>query len=281
MRRYLVLGHKGQLGSDFCRKFDSEGRDYQGYDLDEIDISNYTQLNKLIESYKPSFILNCAAYNLVDKAEQDFENAYKANALGVKNIAHSAHEHGAFVVHYSTDYVFDGRKVEPYIEEDIPNPLNKYAETKLAGEKLIAENIENFLLFRLSWVYGTGNQNFIYKLKQWAEKNSVLKIANDEVSVPTSTKTIVDVTLASINAGLSGLYHLTNSGYASRYNWAVEILRLLDIAREIEPVSKDIFNLPALRPVFTAMNNKKISAELNLSIPNWEEALRDYLLISV
>jgi len=280
MRKYLVLGNKGQLGKEFCKIFEDDNVEYRGYDIDELDISDAQEVNTLVSSYKPSFIINCAAYNLVDKAEENYNDAFISNALGVKNIAIAAKTHGAFVVHYGTDYVFDGTKGLPYTEEDAPNPINNYARTKLEGEKLLAENTDNYLLFRVSWVFGVGQQNFIHKLKSWSENKDTLQIASDEISVPTSTKTITDITLKSIEHGLWGLYHLTNSGYASRFEWAEEILKNLDIKKNLEPVSKDIFKLPAPRPAFTALDNKKISQELNISIPTWQDALRDFLSIS-
>jgi len=183
-------------------------------------------VKELFYREKPDIVINCAAYNLVDKAEEDYITAYKTNALGVRNLAYLSNKLNAFFVHYSTDYVFDGTKENGlYTEEDTPNPLNEYGKSKLTGERWIVEETENYLLFRVSWVYGRGKQNFIYKLIQWAKNNDYLKIAYDEISVPTSTRTIVEVTLKALDNGLTGLYHLTNSGYASRYEWAKKYLK--------------------------------------------------------
>ena len=277
MIKFLVFGHKGQLGREFCEKFEKENIDYRGYDISEIDISDAGQVLAATASTKPAVILNCAAYNSVDDAENDTKTAFEVNATGVKNIALAAKRTGAFVVHYSTDYVFSGIKGKPYTEEDKPNPINKYGESKRQGEVFLEETGDNFLLLRVSWVYGKGKQNFIYKLRQWAEKQDSLKIADDEISVPTSTKTIVDITLAALKHDLRGLYHLTSSGYASRYQWAEAILKELGVNKEISPVTKDVFNLPARRPDFSAMSNDKITAELNLTIPPWQDALKKYL----
>lgn len=275
--RYLVFGHKGQLGTEFCSIFERDNILYKGYDIDGIDIGDAGQVLAAVASFKPNVIINCAAYNLVDNAEKEPELAFRVNADGVKNIAQAANRIGAFVVHYGTDYVFDGEKGSPYNEDDTPNPLNKYGESKRQGEILLEKMTDKFLLLRVSWVYGKGKQNFIYKLSQWAESQDRLKIADDEISVPTSTKTIAEFTLRALQKDLRGLFHLTNSGYASRYEWAEEILNNLGIDKEIVPVSKDIFNLPAPRPGFSAMNNGKIQTVLNVPVPAWQDALKEFM----
>ena len=276
--KVIIFGNNGQLGREFSSGFDEKNIDYKVYDLDVLDISDPEQVDRVIRSYKPHFILNCAAYNHVDNAESDYQTAYNVNALGIKNIAESAERHGAFTVHYSSDYVFDGKKNSPYAESDTVNPLNNYGKSKLEGEKLLAEMTDNYLLFRVSWVYGYGNQNFIVKLKEWASKQSEIKVSDDETSVPTSVQTIADITLSSIDNGLRGLYHLTNSGYASRFEWASEILKHYGLSNKLIPVSKDSFNLKAKRPAFSAMDNSRLSQELSISIPGWKDALSKFFV---
>lgn len=276
--KYLVLGSKGQLGKEFVKYFTKVEADYKAFDIDEIDISDKDMVFQLCQSFKPDIIINCAAYNLVDNAETNPDDAYKSNSFGVENLAIVSNEIGSYLVHYGTDYVFDGKKdTGLYTEQDEPNPLSVYAKSKYDGELKIKENTDNFLILRLSWVFGDGKQNFIYKLLQWAEKNNILKIAFDEVSVPTYTHTIVEATLKAINNQLKGLYHLTNSGYASRYEWAKYVLKKLNKKNILYPVSKDIFNLPAKRPGFSAMSNELLSNIIKIEIPFWEEAVDDYL----
>ncbi|WP_457640400.1 dTDP-4-dehydrorhamnose reductase [Persephonella sp.] len=271
--KYLILGKNGQLGQAFQKALKKENKDFLALSHQECDISDLNKVLEIFNSYKPDIVLNCAAYNLVDKAEEEYWNSYKTNALGVRNLAYASSLYNAYFVTYSTDYVFDGEKENGlYTEEDIPNPINEYGKGKLTGEKwVMEENLKKSLILRTSWVYGEGKQNFIYKLMQWAENSKYLKIAYDEVSVPTSTRTIVDVSLKAVEQGLTGLYHLTNSGYASRYEWAKKILELKGIKKFIYPVSKDIFNLPAKRPKFSAMDNGIISKKLNLEIPFWDK----------
>ena len=277
--KYLILGKNGQLGIEFVRALDQLDKNFLALSHKECDISNLNIILEIFENYKPDIVINCAAYNFVDKAETEFWEAYKTNSLGVRNLAFACEKFNSFLITYSTDYVFDGKKINGlYTEEDEANPINEYGKSKLTGEKWIFNiGYERFLIFRTSWVYGQGKQNFIYKLMQWIESNDYLKIAYDEISVPTSTKTIVKVTLKALEQGLTGLYHLTNSGYASRYEWAKKILEIKKIKKFIYPTSKDTFNLPAKRPNFSAMSNNKICKVLNIEIETWYKELEKFL----
>ena len=278
--KYLILGKNGQLGLTFCKYLDFKGKEFLALSREECDISDLKAVLEIFESYRPDIIINCAAYNYVDKAESDFFDAYRVNALGVRNLAFASNRFSCYFVTYSTDYVFDGTKETGfYTEDDIPNPLNEYGKSKLAGEKwILEEGVKDYLVFRTSWVYGEGKQNFIYKLLQWAKNKDYLKIAYDEVSVPTSTRTLVTVTLKALEQGLTGLYHLVNSGCASRYEWAKKVFELKGINKFVYPVSKEVFNLPAKRPKFSAMSNAKIIKDLAVNIKNWEEELQEFLL---
>ena len=277
--RYLVIGKNGQLGREFLRKLDEMANaEVTAVGRKECDISNLKQVLDIFSTVKPDIVVNCAAYNFVDKAEEDYVSAIKVNGLGVRNLAFASNKYRAFLVHFSTDYVFDGTKRNGlYTEEDTPNPLNEYGKSKLIGEKLLREETDNFLLFRVSWVYGDGKQNFIYKLLSWAKDREYLLISHNEVSVPTSTRTIVEITFKALDAGLKGLYHLTNSGYASRYEWAKKVLQIKGIKKVIYPVSNEVFNLAAKRPEFSAMNNNKLAKILGTEIPWWEYELERFL----
>jgi dTDP-4-dehydrorhamnose reductase len=276
--KYLVTGRNGQLARAFIRKFEARSTDFSAPDEARLDITNSANVMEAVAAYKPDVIINCAAYNLVDKAEQEREKAFAVNAAGPKNLARAAGKHKAVLVHFGSDYVFDGEKENGlYAEDDPTNPLNEYGKSKLAGEDLAGETCGNFLVFRLSWVYGDGRQNFIYKLTEWAKHNEYLKIACDEFSVPTAVDTAVDITLRSLDAGIRGRYHLTNTGFCSRYEWATFIIKQLKIQKFIRPVSMDIFNLPARRPKFSAMSNARLSDVLNINIPAWEQAVEAFL----
>jgi len=269
MISYLITGRDGQLAREFLERL---GNNATGLSHKELDIGNLETVLECLYTLKPKVIINCAAYNAVDLAEERYYEAIRTNTIGPRNLAYGAKKIGAFLVHFSTDYVFDGLKKSPYIEEDPPNPLNLYGKSKLMGEISIREESLRYLIFRVSWVFGKGRQNFIYKLLKWAEEKEIIEVSSDEVSSPTSTSTIVDITMKAISEGLTGLYHLTNSGYTSRYEWAVFILKRLGAKKSIIPVPSSKFNLPAKRPAFSAMSNERISGLLSTTIPDWQEA---------
>jgi dTDP-4-dehydrorhamnose reductase len=275
--KFLVCGHIGQLGSEFCKYFDSNGLSYQGLDINEINISDTNSVISQIKLIGPDIVINCAAYNLVDKAEDTPGDAYAVNTIGAANLALACDLQRAKLVHFSTDYVFDGAKGLPYLEEDNANPINTYGKSKLLGEKMISSILGDYLIFRLSWLYGNGKQNFITKLLELSDNQDTLKIAEDETSVPTYTGTVVWLTMKALEENLKGLYHLTSGGKASRLDWAREIFDSLSIKKEIEAVSMDYFNLAAHRPKNSAMSNVLLSSLLGVTIPDWQMDLRYFL----
>jgi dTDP-4-dehydrorhamnose reductase len=218
--KILITGAKGQLGREFQKSLENYGHEMTALDKEGLDISDPAKVKSAFSLHNPDIVLNCAAYNLVDKAEEDFDTAFRINSLGVKNLAFACKQSNAFLVHYSSDYVFDGKKENFYTEEDEPAPVNSYGKSKLLGENFLREETDDFLLFRVSWVYGEGKQNFLYKLLEWTKKMKVLKIVYDQISAPTCTRDIASLTMFALNKGLRGVYHLANSGYASRYEVA-------------------------------------------------------------
>jgi dTDP-4-dehydrorhamnose reductase len=277
--KYLITGSSGQLATSFTNRLGSRSMEFLAPDESQCDITDRACIRKLIGTYHPRVIINCAAYNQVDKAEQDRDRAFQVNSAGPRILAEEARNCGALLVHFGSDYVFDGLKQDGlYRENDPVGPLSEYGRSKLAGEQAVLEVLgDRSLVFRLSWVFGEGKQNFIVKLLEWTASQEYLRIACDEFSVPTWTETVVDVTLNALEQGVSGLYHLTNSGYCSRYEWAKAILRKKGIDKFIRPVSMDSFRLPAKRPKFSAMSNRTITDSLNIPIPAWEEAVDRFL----
>ena len=281
-KKILIAGSAGQLGSEFVRVLEKRNDyDYVAPEESDFSITDYDQVRKVVSDANPDIIINCAAYNAVDDAEDNPDIAFAVNRDAVRNLAEVCRENNIFFIHYSSDYVFDGTKMDFYVEDDEPNPLNVYGKSKLEGERAVQEILDEYLIFRLSWVFGRGKQNFLYKLSQWAEKNSVLKISADEVSVPTYTGTIVDVTLKSIERGVSGLYHLTNSGYASRYELARYYMKKKGLGNFIVPVPMETFPVKATRPGFSAMSNQKISDDSGIIIPSWEDGIDDFVSASI
>ena len=274
--RVFITGSKGQLGGAFLNRFVKNGWDYAAADVDTLDITNPDAVMDAITAYRPGLIINCAAYNLVDKAETEMEKAFAVNAEGTRHLAFAARKIEASFVHFGTDYVFNGAKGAPYTEDDEPKPLNNYGLSKLKGEEY-ARLVDNTLIFRLSWVFGLGSQNFIHKLLEWAKKPGPLRIAGDEVSVPTYTEDVVTTTMEALRVGLRGMWHMTNSGACSRYEWAKFVLKECGIEKEIQTARMADFNLSARRPDYSAMSNAALSRELGIKIPAWQEAVAGFI----
>lgn len=273
--KILLTGSSGQLAKEFIKLFVSEKIDFFAPPEDELDITKRENINKIVKKYEPTHIMNCAAFNLVDDAEEDPGKAFLVNRDAVGFLALESNEIGARFIHFSTDYVFDGQKNDLYVESDEANPVNAYAKSKYEGEqkaKLAADN----LIMRLSWVIGDGKQNFLFKLSQWARISKTLKISADEVSVPSFTFDIADAALKAVKAGLNGVYHLSNSGYASRYELAKRYIEIKNMDNVLVPVSSGSFNLKAKRPLFTPMSNKLLSSSIAIKIPCWEESLERF-----
>jgi dTDP-4-dehydrorhamnose reductase len=276
--RYLITGKDGQLARTFIKRFEERAIDFAAPDESLFDITNLELVTKVVEDWKPDVIINCAAFNFVDRAEKEKEAAFAVNALGPKNLARAAAKQRAVLVHFGSDYVFDGLKSPGlYTEGDPVHPLNEYGRSKRLGEQQVMETWERSLVLRLSWVFGEGKQNFIHKLLEWAKSKEYVSIASDEFSVPTSTDIAVDVTLKAIERELTGLYHLTSSGFCSRYEWAKLVMSVLGVKTPIKPVEMAIFDLPAKRPKFSAMSNRTLAGLLGIDIPTWEEAVTLHL----
>ena len=275
--KFLITGSNGQLAREFIRVLAAANHEVIAPSEERLDISDPHSIHEAISENKPEVIVNCAAYNLVDKAEEDFDAACSVNAKGVRNLAIASKKYNALLVHFSTDYVFDGSKEDFYTEEDTPNPINNYGKSKLLGERFVTEETDDFLLLRLSWVFGEGKQNFFYNLLKWAEKSRVLKVVCNEISVPTFTEDIAEVAMLAVANGLRGIFHLTNGGYATRYEVARYFFEKLEVDKLILPVSSDYFLTAAKRPPFSAMSNRRISEALSLRIPEWKNGVDRFI----
>ena len=276
--KILITGSKGQLAGAFIRRFEEQGHECLGRDLDTLDIADRGAVMKDIRACNPGLIINCAAYNLVDSAEQYPEAAFKTNAYGPENLALAAAETGAFLLHFGSDYIFDGAKITgPYEENDNPRPLNEYGASKLEGERLIRGTGAKHLILRVSWLFGDGNRNFIVKLLEWAKTPGTLTVAEDETSVPTYVEDVVAGAMAALKAGLEGTWHLPDTGFCSRYEWARLVFKTLNIKKQLTPGRMADFNLPARRPGFSAMSNRAISKELGITMPSWEDSVRAFI----
>lgn len=271
--KIFIAGSQGQLGEEIVRQALSRGIESFPYSHQELDITQFELVRGIIGDLKPDVIFNCAAYNNVDGAESESRMAYAVNCEGVRNLAICAKSYGAFLIHYSTDYVFDGKKHSPYLKTDITHPINTYGKSKLEGEKAVQEIFDNFLILRVSWVFGQNPKvSFPLKLLSWSKSNSTLKMVSDQTSSPTSVVDIANVTFELLKEKITGLHHFSNSGYCSRYEWAQLILDRIGWTGELTPVPSSEFPTPAQRPTFSALDNSEVSTLIGKSIPTWQEA---------
>ncbi|OOC44208.1 dTDP-4-dehydrorhamnose reductase [Thermosipho sp. 1074] len=279
--KILITGAAGQLGQDLQKLFEKEKIEYIATDFakgyKKLDITNLKDVRELVKQTKPDVIINCAAYNAVDKAEKEWKLAYNINGLAVRNLAIAASEVKAFLVHYSTDYVFDGQKGSPYTIYDSPNPLSKYGESKYLGEKLLSQFFDGYALIRTSWVFGTGNINFAKKVIEWSRKKDELRLVTDEISAPTYTVDLAKVTLEVVKEHAKGLYHVSNEGICSRYEYAKYIIEKIGWKGILKEAKQEDFNLPAERPKFSKLDNFGLKETLDIEMPHWKNAVDRFL----
>jgi len=286
--RILLLGKYGQLGWELQRTLATLGQLFS-YDFPEIDLRNQDQIHRLLRDSRPEVIINATAYTAVDKAESEEDIAMMVNADAAGLLAQEALDMDAALIHYSTDYVFDGTKSNPYVENDTPNPLGAYGRSKLAGEQAIQQTGGAYLILRTSWVYSLRRDSFVTKVLNWSRGQRQLRVVSDQVSNPTWARMLAEITsqmLARAEANpvgwlreRSGLYHLAGSGYTSRYKWAQAILKYdpksdQQIVEDLTPAATDDFPTPAKRPLFTALNCDLFTKTFKLSLPEWEVALQ-------
>ena len=281
--KILLLGKTGQLGWELNRTLLPLGA-LQVVDYPEINLADADHLRAFVHASAPDVIVNATAYTAVDRAETERDLVFAINTTGPGILAEEAKKLGAALIHYSTDYVFDGTKGSPYVESDIPHPLNVYGESKLAGEQAIQAADGNYLIFRTAWVYSNRRDSFVAKTLQWARQNETLKIVDDQISNPTWARLLSEITGSILTRGTEyieerkGLYHLAGGGYASRLEWAKEILALdpnpgEQIAGKLLPAKTVDFPTPAERPLFSALDCKKFENVFGLQLPAWQQVL--------
>ena len=286
--RILLLGKNGQLGWEFQRTLAPLG-ELIALDWPEVDFTKPDTLRALVRSTQPQVIINAAAYTAVDRAETETEICRAINAEAPAVLADEARQQRAAFIHFSTDYVFNGKKGTAYLEEDAPAPLNTYGKTKLEGEQKVQQLGESYWIFRTSWVYSLRRDSFVSKVLEWSRKNKTLKIVSDQVGGPTWCRMLAEISTLVLAQGRqdpfewikqsSGLYHLAGSGYASRLEWAQEILKLdphpnQQLVEEILPAHTSEFPTPAVRPLYTPMNCTRFEQTFHLSLPPWKTALK-------
>ena len=275
--KLLVTGSNGQLGSELVHTLAPMG-EVTATDRTTLDLSRPETIASVIRELKPDVILNAAAYTAVDQAESEPELATLVNATAPGILADEARRSGALLVHYSTDYVFDGTKIGPYTEDDTPNPLSVYGRKKLEGEQAIQASGCNHLILRTSWVYGPRGKNFLLTVLRLAREKPLLRIVNDQIGAPASTQTLAEATrhiLQQWQPGQSGLFHLTASGHTSWHGFAKLIVNLAGPPYpEVEAIPSSGYPTAAKRPLNSRLDCTRISTQFGLQLPDWEQVAR-------
>ncbi|WP_314392710.1 dTDP-4-dehydrorhamnose reductase [Leptotrichia shahii] len=276
--KILLTGSNGQLGYDFKKIFDQKNIKYIATDYKELNITNDENLKKFFqENEEITHIINCAAYNDVDKAETDEEKVWLLNAKVPKKLSEISKKIGAVFVTYSTDFVFDGKKKVPYNEDDEVNGLSKYAKAKIAGEKFVLESYNKSFVIRTSWMFGMGNGNFVKQVINWSKSGDSLNIVDDQVSAPTYSADLAEFSWKLIQTEKFGLYHITNDGIASKYDQAKYVLEKIGWKGTLGKAKTADFNLPAKRPAYSKLNSTKIENLLGEKIPAWQSGVDRFL----
>ncbi|MEW5785461.1 MAG: dTDP-4-dehydrorhamnose reductase [Bacillota bacterium] len=289
--KVLLVGKNGQVGWELQRTLAPFG-EIAATGSHELDLSDTKAIRRIVREIKPRIIVNAAAYTAVDRAEEEPELAMAVNGIAPGVLADEAARLGAVMVHYSTDYIFDGKKGLPYLEEDTPNPINVYGKTKLAGEWAIRETGASHLIFRTSWVYGLRGKNFLLTILRLAREKEELNVVQDQVGTPNWCATLAEATAGVLmsehnsiikDKSLSGVYNLSSSGETSWFEFARQILaadprKEEQACRKINPITTAQYPTTAKRPLYSVLGTHKIQSTFGVKIGSWDDCLREAFL---
>ena len=276
--KILVLGSKGQLGTDLMEVF-GYAHVVQGVDIDDFDITSFSDCRETIAEHSPEVVVNAAAYTNVDVCETERDLCFAVNAEGVRHIARICSDRGIKVVHFSTDYVFDGTKGKPYVEEDLCNPINVYGQSKLQSEIYLKEYAGDYLLIRTAWLYGRTGKNFVKAILDKARHEKKLRVVNDQVGSPTYSADLALAVRLLLEGNQAGVFNVTNRGRCSWYEFAVRIVQYAQIPDvEIEAISSGMLQRMALRPTYSVLSCRKFIQETKKTTRYWQVALKDFLV---
>ena len=276
MIKILVTGGRGQLAqclNHVIRKHAGLDVDFQ--DLPDLDITNVQQLTSYFSKNKLDYCINCAAFTAVDLAEEQSELAYTVNAEGPKNIAMLCLKHNVKLIHISTDFVFDGKKDTPYLETDAPNPLSVYGASKLQGEQNIQHNMDNYFIIRTSWLYSEYGNNFMKTMLKLSVTNKQLNVVSDQIGSPTYAGDLAEFLIKIVLSSSTnyGVYHYSNLGAISRYDFAVEIFKHFGKTIAVKPIKTKDYPSVAMRPKYSVLDTTKIENNFNCTIKDWQGSL--------
>ncbi len=275
--RVLVTGVKGQLGYDVVKECEKRNIEAVGVDIEEMDITDKASVDKVVKEAGVDAVIHCAAYTAVDAAEENVEICRKVNAEGTENIAKVCKELDLKMVYISTDYVFDGKGTRPWEPDDERAPLNVYGQTKYEGELAVQNNLEKYFIVRIAWVFGVNGKNFIKTMLRLAEDHDSLTVVNDQFGSPTYTYDLARLLVDMVQTEKYGIYHATNEGICTWYEFACEIFKQAGIDIKVSPVSAAEYKAKAKRPENSRMSKEKLSENGFERLPSWQDALSRYL----
>lgn len=275
--KILVTGANGQLGREITLLPEQPGIEIIGFGRDRLDITDMEQCRRVIGAHRPDAVIHCAAHTAVDLAESEPDAAYRVNAYGTRNVAVAAEEIGAKLVYISTDYVFDGRGSQPYREYDRTDPQSVYGKSKLAGELLAQTLCRRYFIVRTSWVYGKYGSNFVKTMLRLAGERDRLKVVHDQVGSPTYTLDLAEFLLELVQTDYYGIYHASNTGVCSWYEFAKAIFEERGLRVEVEPCTTADYPRPAPRPAYSVLDHGAIRIHGLKPLRPWRDALRHYL----
>ncbi len=287
--KILITGANGQLGSEIREHVElHDDLDTAFTDFDTLDITNQEAVFNYVDERNPDYIINCAAYTAVDLAEKEISKAYQLNATGPEILAKACRLSGARLVHISTDYVFDGMACQPYTEDVKPNPQSIYGKSKLKGEENLISLCPSSLIIRTSWLYSTYGNNFVKTMIRLGTERDSIKVVFDQVGTPTSARDLASAIIGIIKKSAldktmwkPGIYHYSNEGVCSWYDFAIGIHHLSGITCHIEPIESKEFPTLAKRPFYSVLNKSKIKSAFGLNIPYWKHSLHDCIKIII
>jgi dTDP-4-dehydrorhamnose reductase len=277
--KILVTGSNGQLGSEIRAIANLYPTlSFIFTDVEELNITNPIAVNEFIEKEKPNFVINCAAYTAVDKSEVEVDAATMLNSVAPGILANSCKANGCKMIHISTDYVFDGKAFQPYNELSTVNPMSSYGRSKLKGEEKVIDSGIGMVI-RTSWLYSTFGQNFVKTIIRNAKNKPEIRVVNDQIGCPTYARDLAETIIAIISKGndsfIPEIFHYSNEGVCSWYDFALQIVKLANLDCKIEPIESKDYPLPAKRPFYSVFNKEKIRIHYNIDIPHWSSSLNN------
>lgn len=277
MMKIFVTGCNGQLGRAINKQYEGDSNvTFVNTDVADLDITKVDDVIQAVKEAKPDVIVNCAAHTAVDACETDWDNAYKINAIGPRNLSLAANEVKAKLVHVSTDYVFDGNATKPYTEFDATNPQGAYGKTKLAGEEFVKAFADRYFIVRTAWLYGDG-KNFVKTMLRLAESHPEVKVVEDQVGSPTSTKELAAAIAHLIPTDNYGLFHGTCEGVCSWADFTEEIYRLKGLSTKVNHITAAEFGAAAPRPAYSVLENYMLKLTTDYKFADWHDAIAEYL----